>query len=157
MDIDLYKIMYISSATTEMSAEELQSLLTKCRAKNAFFDITGYMIHHEGKIIQWLEGKRSSVEYIYNTIRMDTRHENIVELCMSPIGKRVFSDWQMGFQDINRQQIDTVNSVQDLFEGELTSLELNQFCSRAAEFFETFLKIARMDNYPLLQSRMTML
>lgn len=157
MDRELHKIMYISSATRDMSAEELEAMMVKCREKNAFFDITGYMIYNEGNIIQLLEGKRTTVEYIYNTIRLDKRHHDIIELCAAPVEKRAFADWQMGFKNINRQQIHKINTIQDLFSGELSIPQLDQFCSRAALFFETFLKVARLDNYTLLQNRMSTL
>lgn len=157
MDRELYKVMYISSATREMSGEELETMMAKCREKNAFFDITGYMVYHEGSIIQLLEGSRTKVEYIYNTIRMDSRHQNIVELCKAPIENRVFADWQMGLQCIDRQRIKKINTIEDLFQDQLSLLQLNQFCSRATLFFETFLKLARLDNYNLLQNRMAAL
>ncbi|MEX1200498.1 MAG: BLUF domain-containing protein [Methylophaga sp.] len=157
MDRDLYKVMYISSATRDMSANALEAMMVKCRQKNVFFDITGYMVYHEGNIIQLLEGNRTSVEYIYNTIRLDSRHQEIIELCTAPIEKRAFADWQMGFKKIEREQIHKVNTIQDLFQGELSLLQLDQFCSRAGLFFETFLKLARLDNYSLLQNRMSTL
>lgn len=157
MDRDLYKVMYISSATQHMSTKELEKMMAKCRQKNAFFDITGYMVYHEGNIIQLLEGNRTSVEYIYNTIKLDSRHQNIIELCTASIEKRAFANWQMGFKLIDREQIHKVNTIQDLFQGELSLPQLDQFCSRAGLFFETFLKLARLDNYSLLQNRMSTL
>ncbi len=157
MDRDLYKIMYISSATQNMSLNELETMMVKCRKKNAFFDITGYMVYHEGNIIQLLEGSRTSVEYIYNTIKLDSRHHDIFELCTAQIERRAFADWQMGFKIIDRQQIQKVNTIQDLFMGELSIPQLDQFCGKAALFFETFLKVAQLDNYSLLQNRMSSL
>jgi len=155
MDRDLYKVMYISSATQGMSDNALEVMMVKSRQKNAFFDITGYMIYYEGNIIQLLEGNRTSVEYIYNTIKLDSRHQEIIELCTAPIENRVFADCQMGFKKIDREQIHKVNTIQDLFQGELSLSELEQFCNRAGLFFETFLKVARFDNYSLLQNRMS--
>lgn len=155
MEQDLYKIMYISSATKNMSADELETLMVKNRNKNSFFDVSGYMVYHEGNIIQLLEGHRTKVEYIYNTIRLDSRHQGIIELCATEIEKRAFADWRMGFKNIDRQQIQKISTVEDLFQGELTQSQLDQVCSRAAIFFETFLKVARLDNYSLLQNRMS--
>lgn len=157
MDSYLYKVMYISSATQDMGAKELEAMMVKCRQKNAFFDITGYMVYHEGNVIQLLEGNRTSVDYIYNTIKLDSRHQNIIELCTAPIEKRAFANWQMGFKKIDRDQIHKVNTIQDLFQGELSLTQLDQFCSRAGLFFETYLKVARLDNYSLLQNRMSTL
>lgn len=152
---DLYKIIYISAARHDLSDQALETLLVKCRDKNAFFDITGYMVYHERNIIQLLEGRRTAVEYIYNTIRMDDRHQNITELCASPIENRAFADWQMGFQKIDRQRIETINTMEDMFQGELSMPQLDAFCNRASLFFETFLKFARLENYALLKERMT--
>lgn len=157
MEQNLYKIMYISSATQNMSAEQLETMMIKSRDKNSFFDVTGYMVYHEGNIIQLLEGNRTRVEYIYNTIRLDSRHQGIIELCATEIEKRAFADWQMGFKNVDRQQIEKVNTVEDLFQGELSRSQLEQFCSRAVLFFETFLREAPLDNYALLQNKMSSL
>ncbi len=157
MDNNLYKIIYISSATNLMTDEELDAVVEKSRHKNGFFDVTGYMLYHETNIIQLLEGDRSKLKYIYNTIRLDNRHKGILELCAEPIEKRLFTDWQMGFLNMNRQQIEKVNTFQDLFKDELTTTQLEQFSSRDALFFETFLKVAKKDNYSQLQQRMSSL
>ena len=102
---ELYKVMYLSLETDKMSSQELDDLMVKCREKNAHFNVTGYMIYYKGMILQLLEGKRTSVEYIYNTVKHDKRHSDIVELCKSPIEKRIFTNWHMGFKNLDHEQI----------------------------------------------------
>lgn len=148
----LHRIIYISTATSPMSKSELDALLKQSRVKNRFLNITGYMIYFEGTILQLLEGSKTSVEYIYNTILMDERHHNSVELCSESIEERLFSDWQMGFRKIDREQLKYIESVDDLFAECLSDTQLKKSCSAVKTIFDTFLIEAKANKFQFLQS-----
>lgn len=151
----LYKIMYISSASPNMSVEDLDKLLDKCRFKNAHFDITGYLLYHNGRFIQLLEGKKISVEYVYNTVKIDSRHNNLIELCAEAIDSRMFPQWEMGFQHLSEQQIAEVSNAHQLFGNEMTSGDIDRLCQRARAFFEAFVRsVAAVRDYNQLRDVM---
>lgn len=149
---ELHRIVYISTATNPMSESELDALLKQSRVKNLFLNITGYMIYFEGTILQLLEGSKTSVDYIYNTILMEKRHHNSVELCSKSIKERLFDDWQMDFQKIERDQLKQIQSVEDLFHNNLTNKQLKKTCRKVSNIFETFLQQARVGKFQLFNT-----
>lgn len=158
MDNDsLYKIMYISSVREPMTDNQLDALLEKCRTKNQHFDVTGYLIYHEGKFIQLLEGRKITVEYIYNTVCLDDRHQDVVELCAEPINERVFPEWKMGFRNITPDQIHHINTHHDLFGKEVDKSRIDNFSDTTRAFFDTFAKALPINDFSALTRRMRQL
>lgn len=152
----LYKIMYISSAK-DMTDAELDALLQKCRTKNQHFDITGYLIYHDGKFIQLLEGRKITVEYIYNTVCLDNRHQDVLELCAEPIKERVFPEWKMGFRNITPEQIHHINTLHDLFGKQVDQSEIDKFGDTTRAFFDTFAKALPINDFSVLSRKMRQL
>lgn len=154
---DLYKIMYISSASESMSNQALENLLNKCRSKNQHFDVTGYLIYHKGKFIQLLEGRKITVEYIYNTVALDTRHDKIVKLCAEPIEQRVFPDWKMGFKNITPEEVHHINTLHDLFGNEVHKNQIDKLNDTTRAFFNTFAKALPINDFGELTRKMRQL
>jgi len=55
----------------------------------------------EGRFIQVLEGNEADVQEIYEKIRSDRRHTGLVVLKKGIMSDRSFTDWAMGFKQIN--------------------------------------------------------
>ena len=69
-------------------------------SKNAFYsnrklNITGELIinHVESSVIQILEGDEISLDNLFEKIKKDNRHANIITLCNNFIKKRNYSKW----------------------------------------------------------------
>jgi len=110
-------IVYVSTAQRLMSEEELLDLLRVARAKNKKNKITGMLLYCQGTFMQVLEGEKSSVELIYQTIELDARHKNIIKLASGTTKKRNFPDWSMAFASVNSetlQEIEGFLSLPDL-------------------------------------------
>ena len=52
--------------------------------------------------MQVLEGESELVDELHQKIVKDPRHTGLVTLIRSPIPKRSFSDWKMGFKNISQ-------------------------------------------------------
>ncbi|UYZ60740.1 BLUF domain-containing protein [Hymenobacter latericus] len=96
----MHHIVYQSTAVQPLSAEALHVMLEKSRRKNRGLGITGLLLYSYGNILQILEGEEPAVQGLYETIRQDVRHTNVLTLADGPIEHRMFSDWTMGFQDL---------------------------------------------------------
>ncbi len=136
----LHKLMYVSSATSLLNPEELDSLMSKSQLKNAHFGVTGCVIYHAGNILQYIEGTRASIDFIYGSIVLDSRHTGIQRLCYAPVEKRSFSDWTMALRYIPDTEHD-YTSLYKLFEDMMEKKQVDKLCVRAQVFFETFLRI----------------
>lgn len=101
----LYHITYVSFSTKELSESELEGLLKVIRRKNEKNSVTGLLLYNDRSFIQVIEGEQEALIKLFNQIRKDPQHENIVTLLEEPIKKRTFPDWSMGFHIINNKQV----------------------------------------------------
>jgi hypothetical protein len=93
----MYSVVYVSSATSAFSSNELVELLGVCRRNNEAMQITGMLLHRGGNFIQVLEGEREAVRSVYLRINADPRHRGVLCLLEQTIEARLFANWSMGF------------------------------------------------------------
>jgi FAD-dependent sensor of blue light len=97
----IYYLVYLSAASHLYSDTEMLQVLSASRKKNLENDITGILLYHEGSILQVLEGEKETVTQLYERIKQDERHGNIITLTEGPINERSFAEWSMGFKMVN--------------------------------------------------------
>ena len=97
----LFNLVYWSNATRSFTDDELFEMLSWWREKNTRLGITGLLLYREGAFIQSLEGDETTVRALYAAICKDDRHFQGVTLQATPIPKRQFPDWSMGFEKLN--------------------------------------------------------
>ncbi len=95
----LIQVIYASAAATPFTPEALRALLAKSRARNSLYRVSGVLLYHEGSILQVLEGPEDIVDRILASVTKDPRHKNLRYLSRTPIRKREFEAWSMGFLD----------------------------------------------------------
>ncbi|MBC7593377.1 MAG: BLUF domain-containing protein [Kineosporiaceae bacterium] len=93
-------IAYSSSTIRDVSDDELSSILTRAREKNARLQITGALLHRNGRFIQIIEGPEDAVRSVYASIVADPRHQNIHLVADERIAVRRFPAWTMGYQSL---------------------------------------------------------
>ncbi len=96
----LITVAYVSSATHELSREELSQILAISRERNAPDGITGLLLYCDGNFIQVLEGPEAAIRATVDRIRRDPRHHQFTLLLDQPIGERAFAGWAMGFRHV---------------------------------------------------------
>lgn len=103
----MHYIIYVSQAWKPMDAAALEALLLPSRQWNTSQGLTGMLIYRysseadKGYFIQMLEGDDSDVRTLYERIRRDKRHHTILTLGEGEIEARMFSDWAMGFKNVD--------------------------------------------------------
>ena len=93
----MFRIMYFSTAATELATEELDTILSTARRRNAADGITGLLMYHERSFLQILEGEEARVMQCFHRIGADPRHRNVLEMFRMTGSDRLFGDWAMGF------------------------------------------------------------
>ena len=96
-DDQLYTLGYASTQAKPLATAELLELLNESREYNGAHGITGLLLHREDSFLQVMEGRRADIETLYERIKADPRHVRVEVLFQDKIDKREFSDWQMGF------------------------------------------------------------
>jgi hypothetical protein len=101
---DLIHIVYVSFANEQLSEKALEDLLTSIRKKNEKQDVTGLLLYNDGSFIQVIEGADETIRNLFDVIKQDRRHSNVVKLLEEPIEKRAFPDWSMGYRKLSKKQ-----------------------------------------------------
>ncbi len=100
-------LAYRSQAVTQPSDVELERLLRVAQRRNHAEGLTGVLIYDRGAFFQWLEGPRSSLERVWNSISHDARHAEIQVLRDDSIPHRFFEGWDMRLGQGAEGSIDT--------------------------------------------------
>jgi hypothetical protein len=114
-------LVYVSTARTLFTSEQLQALLATSRANNERDGITGMLLHKDGNFMQVLEGEEAAVLKVHATIAADSRHKDMVTMVKEPIAGRRFEDWTMGFGDLNDPRAQSLPGYSDFLELPLTA------------------------------------
>jgi len=96
-----HELIYTSCATHEMDETNLTELLQQSREKNIRLNITGLLVYGNREFIQLLEGHKTEIFSLYDTIVKDDRHQQVELLWDSEIENRSFMDWSMAFLNVN--------------------------------------------------------
>lgn len=90
----MIQLMYVSQHKS-LSFDEAQQILNNSFSKNKKLDITGALVYVRGYFIQCIEGDAAIMEALFERIKRDTRHENVVTIAKDSIEKRFFDGWSM--------------------------------------------------------------
>ncbi len=93
----LQKIIYASQAIKPVDTAVLQAILEKARVRNEQDEITGFLLYADESFLQILEGEEAVLGATYERIVKDPRHTGVRLLQRSPISRRRFGQWTMGF------------------------------------------------------------
>ncbi|MBC8053651.1 MAG: BLUF domain-containing protein [Sphingobacteriaceae bacterium] len=110
----LFTLVYLSNAMDALSQEELKNILTISRANNCKVDVTGVLIYCDGNILQVLEGPEENVYKVYNKIKKDPRHTDLIILQGRDIPARSFEEWSMGFKSSSKAEFEEIEGYLDL-------------------------------------------
>lgn len=111
--MELVSLVYVSVATKPMIDEELRELLTICRQNNQALDVTGMLLYRDRFFIQALEGENSVVEKLFDKIRQDPRHRNVMKVYKNIVKERSFGNWSMGFNKLTDVAPESVDGYTD--------------------------------------------
>lgn len=136
----LIHIVYVSFSTENLSEMDLENLLTVIREKNRKQNVTGLLLYNDGSFIQVIEGKKETIHNLFEIIKKDTRHENIVLLLEEEIEKRAFPDWAMGYERLTKQQSSKLKGFSDFMETGTAEEVLSRTTSEVMHLLNSFKK-----------------
>ena len=136
----LYKLIYSSLREPKCTDAEIEKILVSCKKNNPEKNITGILMHSDNSFIQYLEGAPKEILGLYDLIKLDGRHRNVVMLSYTPIRERTFPSWHMGYKNVGKLEFQTDISADDkkLFESMIAGNELEGDLSVSVlkKFFE---------------------
>ncbi|MDC0338307.1 BLUF domain-containing protein [Flavobacteriales bacterium] len=105
------RLIYTSQPVKQFSGPELIRLLHDARAYNSIDDICGVLLHRHGYFLQVIEGGIEPIENLLSRLRKDVRHKNIVIIYDGMVGRRVFSNWDMGVADLMSAELSLLPGI----------------------------------------------
>lgn len=93
----MYRVIYLSSASTPMRLRDLRAILTQADRNNVRDGVTGALLFHDGNFLQILEGPKPAVEACLHRIERDPRHRGLLRLLATECDAPLFPEWSMGF------------------------------------------------------------
>ncbi len=119
----LYYIIYQSIPSDQVSPELIDSITQESINWNSKHNITGILIYHDNRYLQYLEGDEKDVVEVFKMIKKDPRHHSIEPKVMGYTDNRVFSDWSMGSWMVGSDGPGELQILKDL--GEYISNPIN--------------------------------
>lgn len=104
----LHRIIYLSSGQKDLTLLDVNEILKNAKAYNKSKNITGVLLYLDKNFIQVLEGEKEVVINLYEKIKSDNRHKNIIKVIEDTINKRQFDEWDMGFSEVNSEELNNI-------------------------------------------------
>lgn len=104
---DLLRLVYASQINFEPQNQgdavdpAVAEIVSQSRRNNEPLNIGGVLCYGDGYFFQCLEGERSAIEALYDTIRNDSRHRNLTLLSKKAVSRRMFNLWSMKFMNVD--------------------------------------------------------
>ncbi|QSP94615.1 BLUF domain-containing protein [Marinobacter salinisoli] len=99
----LMRLAYASTATFEAEPVKrgiephVARILMESRRNNAKNQLVGGLYYGDNRFFQYLEGDERAVLELYQRIKADPRHRDVITLIQEPLPKRTFTDWSMKY------------------------------------------------------------
>jgi len=102
----LSQLIYVSNRKPICTDAEIERILNSCKKNNPSLDITGLLLYSDTKFIQVVEGNSKVIGGLYDKIREDHRHANVMMVSFTPIKERAFPSWHMASKKISENEVD---------------------------------------------------
>lgn len=76
----MYELLYCSSASQDLTPNDITDILEISRKCNSEREITGCLLYYEKQFIQIIEGDKQLIKDLFANIEKDIRHENVILL-----------------------------------------------------------------------------
>lgn len=134
----LINLIYVSSAFEEADTAALERILQAAAHNNAAHHVTGMLLYAGGTFMQVLEGEEADVDAIFERIRRDPRHTDLMVLERCAIPGRSFERWNMGFRRLGRDQAQSHPGFAPFFEAGFDAASIGARPGLALEILQAF-------------------
>lgn len=100
----MVRLIYHSKAADSYTAERLNLFLSTIRKKNICLNVTGILLYHRGNVMQIIEGEYDTISALFERIKIDTRHTDVMKIIDYPITNRFYKDWSMSFKELSEKE-----------------------------------------------------
>jgi len=110
----VYTYVYLSRASDDFDEADIEEIVETSRRNNNRDGVTGMLLYKDGRFLQILEGDEQRVREIAERIEGDSRHDEITVIFSGRM-PQLFSDWSMGYANLNAERFRNHPAVLDYF------------------------------------------
>jgi hypothetical protein len=130
--------VYTSTATRDLTDDDLAELLRQCVRNNERSGLTGMLLHRDGRFMQVLEGPDDAVRDVFAVIAADDRHAEVRLLLDESITERAFPAWKMAFRTVDDETVRSLHGYDDFLDRPAEAAARPDAPSRARWLLEWF-------------------
>ena len=130
--------VYTSTATRDLTDDDLAELLRQCVRNNERSGLTGMLLHRDGRFMQVLEGPDDAVRDVFAVIAADDRHAEVRLLLDESIEERAFPAWKMAFRTLDDETVRRLEGYDDFLDRPAEAAARPDAPSRARWLLEWF-------------------
>lgn len=136
----LSQLVYVSVRKEICTEEEIDKILDACKRNNHDDDITGVLLYSNTHFVQYLEGDYRKIMSLYDKIKEDNRHKNVIMISSGPTKERLFPSWQMGCKKFNDDVISFETDMSDVEQAEFQKILGGSESNNAVKLMHKFFK-----------------
>ena len=92
-----YAIVYVSSASKDLKESEIKTILEHSVSWNNHQGLTGILLFSEGNFFQILEGEERVTKELFEAIKKDPRHHNVIQIFGKEIHREAYDGYKADF------------------------------------------------------------
>jgi len=92
-----FAISYVSTANRDLNQDEVAELLDQTEIRNNNEGVNGLLIYSGGNFFEVIEGEKIKIKDLFENIKEDPRHKNIIMVFEKKIDKPLFDDKEANF------------------------------------------------------------
>ena len=100
-------LVYISKSNRSFTDLEIEQLAEAAAWNNKLHDLTGYLYMEGDYFLQYLEGRKSKVEQLFQNICSDARHKVLRSAQQDNLQKHRFLSWHMKY--LSKKELRPIN------------------------------------------------
>jgi len=113
-----YAICYVSTVSKDVEEREIKEILNYSEEYNNDHDIRGVLLYAGGNFFEILEGEKPEVGEVYENIKKDPRHNNIIQIVGKNISRGAFDGFKAEMvNDQNKCDYELVEEYMEQVEG----------------------------------------
>ncbi len=98
-----YRLIYKSIASPHVTDADFRTIAMFSSIRNKQDNISGLLLHVNGRIMQVLEGPETAVKRLYSNIEKDPRHRDVEVVMSERADQPYFQKWSMGYRPMESE------------------------------------------------------
>lgn len=98
-----YAISYVSTAQKDLQEEGVKNIMNEADGFNNRENISGILLYNERNFFQLIEGEKEIIQDLYEKIKLDRRHLDIIKFLETPVSIPPFDGYLAEFITDNKK------------------------------------------------------